>query len=222
MVQLLFSVGNLLWLAVYIMIIRVGLRDRTYGMPLLALCGNLSWEANYAFIRHYNMPLSLTSLIWLLLDCAILYTVVRFGPAQFPWLPRWLFFCGLGVMMAMCCVGMEVLIRYFEAGGREAGGNYSGLTQNLLMSALFLSMLVHRRSTSGQSMAIAVCKALPTVLGAAAVYLWVKDGGVESSPLLIFLGGSTLVLDMSYVAGVWAVRRSTAAVAAGTPVAATA
>jgi hypothetical protein len=34
---------NILWAIIYVLVIRAGRRDRTYGMPLVAMWGNLSW-----------------------------------------------------------------------------------------------------------------------------------------------------------------------------------
>ena len=40
-VLLLLSPG-LFWTLTYVLVIRQGFRDRTYGMPLVALCANIS------------------------------------------------------------------------------------------------------------------------------------------------------------------------------------
>ena len=44
------QVGGALWTACYIQLVRLSLRDETYGMPLLAQTCNISWEAVYAFL----------------------------------------------------------------------------------------------------------------------------------------------------------------------------
>ena len=41
-------VGGIFWSLAYFLIIRQGFKDRTYGMPLAALCANISWEAIFA------------------------------------------------------------------------------------------------------------------------------------------------------------------------------
>ena len=40
--------SGLAWTVVYIECVRVGLRDRTYAMPLAALGLNIAWESTYA------------------------------------------------------------------------------------------------------------------------------------------------------------------------------
>lgn len=207
---LLYTVTNLLWLAIYVLIIRAGFRDRTYGMPIVALCGNFCWEANYAFVRPYEPLLGVTCVTWLAFDCVILYTALRFGPAQFPYLSRRLFTCCLAGLLVMCWIGMDVLIQHFEQMGRENACNYTGIAQNVMISALFLAMLAQRRSLSGQSPAIAVCRLLAGVCAVSALVLAIDDGDVTEGPLLTFLLVSIVVLDTAYLIALLAVRRSLA------------
>ncbi|MEK8142601.1 hypothetical protein NKH18_10630 [Streptomyces sp. M10(2022)] len=151
--------SNLLWAVIYVLIIRAGLRDRTYGMPIVALWLNLSWEANFSFVRPQSGALWVTNVIWFLLDCGILWTVVRFGHRQFPWLPRWGFLLGVAITGICSWIGMEAALSQLErSGGIETAGTYTAFTALLVMACLFPSMLAARRSTSGQSTAIAATR----------------------------------------------------------------
>ena len=47
---------GMLWTLAYLLIIRQGFLDRTYGMPLAALCVNLSWELVFAFVYPHDLP----------------------------------------------------------------------------------------------------------------------------------------------------------------------
>ena len=38
------ALGCVAWMAAYVLILRRAHRDKTYGMPLLALCLNITWE----------------------------------------------------------------------------------------------------------------------------------------------------------------------------------
>lgn len=51
--------GALFWSIAYIDAIRIGLRDRTYGVPILALALNFAWETIYAV---YRLSISVTSI----------------------------------------------------------------------------------------------------------------------------------------------------------------
>ncbi|CAL9621170.1 hypothetical protein SUDANB6_05866 [Streptomyces sp. enrichment culture] len=206
MVMTLMGVSAAWWTVTYVLIIRAGLRDRTYGMPLVALCGNLAWEGIYVFTYPHTGAARLSNIVWLLLDCVILYTAVRFGAREFPWLPRWGFLLGLAATGVMCWLGMDALIRQF--GGVESGGTYAGFVQNLVMSCLFLNMLMRRGTTAGQSMAIAAGKLLGTAFASVAAYLWLSDGTVTPGPLLPYLFVAILVLDLTYLAALYAVGRA--------------
>jgi hypothetical protein len=37
------------WALAYVLIIRRGFLDETYGMPFVALCANVSWEFIFSF-----------------------------------------------------------------------------------------------------------------------------------------------------------------------------
>ncbi|WP_309055016.1 hypothetical protein [Streptomyces sp.] len=204
MVMTLMGVSAAWWTVTYVLIIRAGLRDRTYGMPLVALCGNLAWEGIYVMYPHTGAAW-LSNVVWFLLDCVILGTAVRFGAREFPWLPRWGFLLGLAATGVMCWLGMTALIRQF--GGVESGGTYAGFVQNLVMSCLFLNMLAGRGTTAGQSMAIAVGKLLGTAFASVAAYLWLSDGTVTPGPLLPYMFVAILVLDLTYLAALYAVGR---------------
>src|SRR6266487_273578 len=50
MFTLLMLGSGIFWTATYILIIRRSFLDHTYGMPLVALCANISWEGIFSFI----------------------------------------------------------------------------------------------------------------------------------------------------------------------------
>ena len=56
------------WTLVYILIINRGFQDRTFGMPLTALCANLSWEFIFSFIYPQNPPQNYINITWLAFD----------------------------------------------------------------------------------------------------------------------------------------------------------
>ena len=75
----LLGLGVLLWDATYILMTRRALATQSYGMPLLALASNLSWELVYV-LYVCEMPLETVGfLFWLILDVGLVYTTVRFG-----------------------------------------------------------------------------------------------------------------------------------------------
>ncbi len=45
---------GLFWIITYILIIKRGFQDKKYGMPMVALCANISWEFIFTFIYPQN------------------------------------------------------------------------------------------------------------------------------------------------------------------------
>jgi hypothetical protein len=78
--------------------------------------------------------------------------------------------------------------------GRESGSVYTAYVDNLIMSALFLSMLIRRGDRRGQSMWIAWGKLLGTVTASISQYLYAPGNVVW---LVIYV--EILVLDVLYV-----------------------
>src|SRR5659263_565954 len=52
MYDTLMIIGGLFWSITYILIIRRGLKDKTYGMPLAAVCANISWEGIFSCLSN--------------------------------------------------------------------------------------------------------------------------------------------------------------------------
>src|SRR5256885_15526075 len=106
---------GLFWTATYVEIAYRGNRDRTYGMPIVALWFSLTWEFYWAFVeRPPGQPLMSTAqivvdLAWLFIDVSILISVVRFGPREFPTLSPWAFYA-LFTMTAVLAVTVEVIL----------------------------------------------------------------------------------------------------------------
>lgn len=77
-------VSGIAWTVVYVEAIRVGLRDRTYAMPVAALALNFAWETTYA-ARDISVGVSaqgVVNVVWAVADLAIVYTYLRFdGPS---------------------------------------------------------------------------------------------------------------------------------------------
>jgi hypothetical protein len=92
--------SGLCWTVTYLLIIRQGFRDRTYGMPLAAMCANISWEFIFSFV-HAPSPIQHgVNLVWFALDVVIVGLLLRYGPREFPELPRPLFYAAVGLGLA--------------------------------------------------------------------------------------------------------------------------
>jgi hypothetical protein len=189
--------SGVLWTIAYLLIIRRGFLDRTYGMPLVALCANLSWEFIFSFIFPHGPLQRPANIGWFSLDLIILYQLLRYGPREFARLPKKLFYAMVALALFMAFFTVLSITLEFE----DFDGAYSAFAQNLMMSILFIVMLYSRDSLRGQSPAIALSKMGGTILASVAFLFF--SVGYEGSVLLPFLYGSILLFDLLYVAMVF-------------------
>jgi hypothetical protein len=192
---------GVLWTLAYLLIIRQGFLDRTYGMPLAALCANLSWEFIFAFVYPHDLPQRIVNVVWFSFDLVILVQLLLYGPREFSDMPRRLFYaaCALALVTALGAV-LTITLQF-----DDFDGAYSAFGQNLMMSVLFVTMLYTRRSMRGQSVSIAALKMGGTALASFAFYFFNSD--YESSVLLPFLYVAILVFDGVYVGATVALAR---------------
>jgi len=181
--------SGIFWTLVYILIIRRGFYDKTYGMPIAALCANISWEFIFSFMIPHGPPQNYVNVVWFIFDLVIIFQTLRSGRAVFE--PSRLFYPAflLGLVTSF---GVILAITY-EFSDRD--GKYAAFGQNLMMSVLFIAMLLKRESLSGQSIYIALFKLLGTVLPSILFFL-----RFPGSVLLNFLYVAIFVFDAIYLA----------------------
>jgi hypothetical protein len=194
-------VSGVMWTLAYLLIIRQGFLDRTYGMPLAALCANISWEFIFAFVYPHDLPQRAVNVVWFSFDLVILAQLLLYGPREFSALPRRLFYAGFALALATAFGAVLTVTLQFD----DFDGAYSAFGQNLMMSILFVAMLYSRRSTRGQSVSIAALKMGGTALASFAFYFFNPD--YDGSVLLPFLYVAILVFDGVYLAATVAFAR---------------
>jgi len=192
-VGLLCSVGAMLcWTVAYIVIIRRGIVDKTYGMPLIPLCVNVSWEFIFSMVYPDKPPLVYVNAVWLVFDVGIVYTYLRYGRSEYPtMLPRWTFVPSFLLILAFAFCGVLAVTYQFG----DWTGSYTGWGGALMIEAALIAMLLRRGSTRGQSMYIAVL----TLAGDAFV-IAPELRITGPSPLMIYLYVSIVLLGLVYVA----------------------
>jgi len=180
--------SGIFWTLVYLLIIRQGFRDRTYGMPITALCANISWEFIFSFMVPHDPPQNYVNAVWFVFDLVIVFQTVRFGRAVFE--PSQFFYPAL-LLGLVTSFGVILAITYEFS---DWDGKYAAFGQNLMMSVLFIAMLLKRRDVSGQSVYIAQFKMLGTILPSVLFFL-----RFPTSVLLNFLYVSIFVFDVIYL-----------------------
>ncbi len=185
------------WLAAYVLIIRKSFAEKSFGMPVAALCCNMAWELLLSTV--YASPyllIHLGNILWLLFDVGILVAVLKYGRREFEptsLAGRYLPFCVLGgILMAVIVQG--VFMREFN----DLKGFITGWACALLMSALFIAMHERRKTLLGQSFGIAACM----LLGNVCALLWIltEPGAGPVGHTTLALVVCTLTLNALYAA----------------------
>src|SRR5689334_13192718 len=72
------------WLIAYGLIIKRSFQDKTFGMPIAALCGNIAWEILFSNVYHPDYFLvRIGNSLWVLFDLVILAAALKYGPDDF-------------------------------------------------------------------------------------------------------------------------------------------
>lgn len=185
------------WMIVYEECIRIGIRQKTYCMPLFALGLNLAWESIHSIYGFASGDFSAQTIVnaaWCLLDLVILYTYFKYGKREFGDHSRGEFYAwGILVVVTSYLVQWGFVLEF----GRVPAMQYSAYIQNLIMSVMFLGLLEKRQSARGQSMLLAAAKWIGTLAPLGIVSI--NYGTPEFQPLIIILGIFCSVFDLIYI-----------------------
>lgn len=211
---------GIFWSVAYVLIIRRAYADKAYGIPLVALCANLSWECISAFTQPPPGFLEPISFIWLGIDIVIAMQVLKYGPAHFQRIPSRVFYGMFMLTLIAAFAGMWLLNRLFISYYDDQWGLYAGFAGAMMMAALFIFMLYGRGSTAGQSIPIATCMLVGNSFPALG-WLAYPPPGLRGSAIQLYLICGTLTLNIVYIAALYHVRaaRGSAAENDATPVA---
>jgi hypothetical protein len=183
--------SGIFWTVAYLLIIRRSIQDKSVGMPLVALCMNISWEFIFSFIFPSRKPQLYINYVWFFLDLIILIQYLRFGKLNFSrHSSKTAFYATFFSVLAASFLNMLFIVYDF---GSNNSATYIAFQINLIMSMLFIHMLLSDRSAAGQSMYIAISKMIGTACASISIYLL-----QPSSILLAFLYVSIFVFDLVY------------------------
>lgn len=189
--------SGIAWMIVYEECIRIGIKYKTYCMPLFALGLNLAWESIhsiYGFISADYSAQTIVNAAWCLLDIVILYTYFKYGKEEFGKHSKTEFYAwGILVVVTSYLVQWGFVLEF----GRIRAMQYSAYIQNLIMSVMFIAMLEKRQSSKGQSMLLAAAKWIGTLAPLGIVSM--NYGTSEFQPLIIILGIFCSVFDLLYI-----------------------
>jgi len=182
--------SGLFWTITYLLIIRRSYLDKTYGMPMVAICANISWEFIFSFVHPHPLPQLYIDYLWLLFDFGILVQYLRYGKTEFPEkLPRVLFWPTFLFTLVFSALTILLISQEFN----EYIGIYAAFGQNLVMSVLFIHLFLKREDVAGQSLYIALSKIIGTLFPSVLFYLYFPH-----SYLLMLLYAGIFIFDVTY------------------------
>ncbi len=184
-------IGDVLWIVAYVLTIRKGFTDRTYGLPMLCIALNFTWEFIYAVIFAFpNTIIQVLRWIWLIADIVIVYQLFRYGRAwQTVPLIRKYFYPLCVAMFVFAYVG-QLTFHYSFA---DQWGMQDAYMINLVMSILFVGMYFGRPGEKGLSIGAAWAKMLGTGI------LSVGSCFMPVSSFLVFLFVTIFLFDVAYI-----------------------
>ena len=182
--------SGLFWTITYLLILRRGFLDKTYGMPVAAICANVSWEFIFSFLHPHPQPQLYIDYLWLLFDVGILGQYLLFGKNEFPaqLSEKWFYPVFLFTLLFA-----GLLIAFMSREFDDYIGIYAAFGQNLMMSILFVRLFLKRGHLRGQSVYIALSKTVGTLFPSVLFYLYFPN-----SYLLQLLYGGIFLFDVVY------------------------
>ncbi|KAJ3166919.1 hypothetical protein HDU88_003008 [Geranomyces variabilis] len=188
------------WVTCYAAMAVTNFKDKSYGMPMLCLCLNLSWEVIMTTLH----PVVVTevywaSVLWVLFDLVLFYQTWLYARNEFTAYPflrqRTTLLLAAGVIF-----GFPGILFFLEYAHDFRLGLLAGLVLNTALAVSYVAMLVNRGSSRGQSMVIAVTKGV----GSAAA--WVLNIGLGyDHNFLLYLYVLNVATDLVYAIGLYKV-----------------
>jgi hypothetical protein len=188
-------IADVLWMLAYIFAIRAGFHDHTYGVPLVAVCLNFSWEFVFSLIVRPKSKLRMgLTLLWLAIDCVILYQLLRYGRAdQIPQLQPYFIPIVIGTLI-LAMIGHITFHRTYK----DPGGQEDAFAINLIMSILFVFLFFSRPDMRGLSYATAWLKMIGTGILSAGNF-WLMRKEEKKYGFFIFMFATIFIFDVIYI-----------------------
>jgi len=195
---------NVLWVLLYILVIRRGHLDKTFGIPVISLCANFAWDIFNSVNRGVTVlsptPQPIINGVYAIIDLIIIYQVLRYWRRDFSTVSRGQFYFFFGFALISSFALMQALI--LEANDLPMWR--SAFIDTFLNSALFILMFYRRPGLEGQSLYIGLCKLFGTAPFMLLLYFAPQLGiaeyiGLPPSILLPLLWIGIFILDVAYV-----------------------
>jgi hypothetical protein len=148
------------WALAYGLAIQRAFVDKFVGIPVVVVAINFAWEFVHSIVIDQEPAQRPANFAWVLIDIVIVVQIMFWGHKDFPSLPRKLFRQLFWALVVIAAIELFLSAREF----RDILGMYSGCLLNVGISAAFIVTLVKRRSSAGQSLYVAICKMMGSLL----------------------------------------------------------
>jgi hypothetical protein len=164
LIALMVPIGGVLWTTAYLLIILKGIKDKTHGMPLVALALNFTWEFIHVFVYPSNGISLYLNTSWFLLDLGIAYTYFKYSYKSFNmfysitkihWLVLSLCTFFIGFMLNLLAEQFFSQLQNVVTKERIFAEVLVGFIVFLFVPACMIAMLFQRNSSQGQSFIVA-------------------------------------------------------------------
>jgi len=174
--QLFFYLGGFfLWGAAYVFVIRNIRRDKFVEVPIIAVCGNITWEILWGFFFTNDMGRLLTLFYagGALLDCYILYSLFHYGYKQ---VASAAIRAQLTPLIGISLLAWTVLYIAFKATGYDLPlGSNSAYLVNLVMSAMYIIFALSYAEIERFSLLVGWLKGVGTGMVSVFVFITYPD-----------------------------------------------
>ena len=207
-------VGCVLWGIAYLAVIITCQRQKTYGIPLAAICMNITWEILSVFfwVAVRNEPaFHYADIAWLAMDLVIMSQLLRFGREQQTIRQiRDSFYPVVAGTFILAFLGQYT----FPMTYHDEDGFVLAFIINMGMSILFVFMCFARPDLRGLSYSVAWLKMLGTACESIMCVKWMpaKHPEITNFSFFYFLYVTTFLFDCIYIAQLSAARRRLVAV----------
>ncbi|MCB1049998.1 MAG: hypothetical protein KDC71_05310 [Acidobacteria bacterium] len=171
----LFLAGCVLWVVVYVLVIKKIRQRQFVEIPLIGVTANIGWEFIWSFIFQPDMGklVLIGYAAWFFLDCYIFYSLLKYGYKQLqtPALIKHskLLIVGLTIAWAAIIITLET------SGYDTPIGTISAYWDNLVFSAAYVLLALTLNDKTLLSKAAGWCKGLGTGLISIAVCIQWPD-----------------------------------------------
>lgn len=203
--------SGVFWTITYFIMVFRGFKDKSYGMPLVALALNFTWEVTFSMIyppANSGTVLTIINTVWMLCDIGIVTTYFVYGykylKKQYG-ITKTVFYISSILAFVLAFLLMYTGGPFFGNFGQYfkgdifEGAQFIALIQNAIMSISFVSFFYSRKNSGapieGQSFYAAITKMLGTSFTVGIYYISQHPGTWHFMGVIIL---TSLIFDLWY------------------------